>query len=71
MFKLIRISKCILDKCWLFLKFCFLSDIDYKKVMSPDLSAAYLTDILNESNVHMFAKVASDIPKKVCFFLDE
>ncbi|GIY31314.1 neuroblastoma-amplified sequence [Caerostris extrusa] len=31
--------------------------------MSPDSSKLYLTDILNDSNVHMFAKVASDIPK--------
>ncbi|KAF8777200.1 Neuroblastoma-amplified sequence like protein [Argiope bruennichi] len=41
-----------------------MKSIDYKKVMSPGLSASYLTDILNESNVHIFAKVASDIPKK-------
>ncbi|GFT32150.1 neuroblastoma-amplified sequence [Nephila pilipes] len=38
--------------------------INYKHIMSPDSSVLCLTDILNESTVHMFAKVASYIPKK-------
>ncbi|XP_035232284.1 neuroblastoma-amplified sequence-like, partial [Stegodyphus dumicola] len=38
--------------------------IDYKMVMSPESSCIYLTSIINESNVHVFAKVASSIPKE-------
>ncbi|GFR05331.1 neuroblastoma-amplified sequence [Trichonephila clavata] len=45
-----------------------IKNIDYKKIMSPDSSISYLIEILNDSNVHMFAKVASNIPKKKYFF---
>ncbi|KFM69122.1 Neuroblastoma-amplified sequence, partial [Stegodyphus mimosarum] len=44
--------------------------IDYKMVMSPESSSMYLASIINESNVHVFAKVASSIPKEVGVFYE-
>lgn len=37
--------------------------------MSPDTSYAYLSSIINESNVHVFAKVSANIPKEVINFV--
>lgn len=41
-----------------------IKNIDYKLLMSPDTSHSYLVSIINESTVHVFAKLATNIPKQ-------